>query len=198
MVKQKFSEIIFVTSNKGKLDEAKAILSGINVVNNNFNLPELQGEPEEIVKEKLKLAYNHLKNPVIVEDTSLFIDAFSSDLLISSFGSSVNYGLPGPYIKHFISKMGVDKLSKLIILSGETKAIASCIFGYMDKDKIKLFKGEITGRIVAPRGINGFGWDSIFQPDGYNKTFAEMGVKKNQISHRKLALEKMRSFFEKA
>jgi inosine triphosphate pyrophosphatase len=189
-VKQMLSEIVFVTSNKGKLNEVKAILPGIKIIGNDLDLPELQGEPEEIVREKLKLAYSSLKKPVIVEDTSLCIEAFSEPSGLS--------GLPGPYIKHFLAKMGKEKLSKLTILSGETKARASCIFGYMDKDGVTLFKGEINGRIVAPKGASGFGWDSIFQPDGFKETFAEMGAdNKNKISHRKLALEKMQSFFEK-
>lgn len=177
-------EIVFVSSNIGKINEVKSILPGITIVSSSLSLPELQGEPEEIVAEKLKLAYEAIRKPVIVEDTSLAIEAFS--------------GLPGPYIKHFLTKMGTEKLSRLSILAGEPKATASCIFGYMDQDCVKLFRGEITGIIVPPRGANGFGWDSIFQPEGFNETFGEMGhEKKNRISHRKLAIEKMRPFFEK-
>jgi inosine triphosphate pyrophosphatase len=182
MALQKIAGTVFVTGNSGKLGEVEEILPGI--IGKDLDLPELQGEPEEIVREKLRLAYKLLRRPVMVEDTSLSIEGFS--------------GLPGPYIKHFLAKMGAKKLSELSLLSGEPKAVASCIFGYKDKLGTRIFKGEISGQIVSPRGSSGFGWDCIFQPDGHDETFAQMGsVKKNQISHRKLALEKMRLFFRK-
>ena len=59
-----------------------------------------------------------------------------------------------------------------------------------------VFEGKINGRIsIKPKGLNGFGYDPIFIPEGYEKTFAEMTPKeKNKISHRKIALTKMESF----
>lgn len=63
---------------------------------------------------------------------------------------------------------------------------------------MKVFIGEIKGRIVRPRGESGFGWDPVFQPDGYSKTFAEMGAdEKNAISHRFKAFEKLRVFLDR-
>ena len=67
------------------------------------------------------------------------------------------------------------------------------IFHYL----IKYFEGIVHGRIVAPRGDR-FGWDPIFQPDGYAHTYAEMSEdEKNKISHRTLALNKLKQHLEK-
>ena len=66
------------------------------------------------------------------------------------------------------------------------------IIGYNNKDNIYYFEGEILGEIVSPKG-SGFGWDSIFKPKGYNKTFGEMDkIEKNQISMRNIALQKLK------
>lgn len=59
------------------------------------------------------------------------------------------------------------------------------------------FEGIIKGKIVKPRGESNFGWDPIFVPEGFGKTFAEMGVEeKNKISHRKIVLEKLKKYIE--
>jgi len=62
----------------------------------------------------------------------------------------------------------------------------------------KLFKGITRGKIVSPRGKGGFGWDVCFQPEGYELTYGEMTAsEKNEISHRKRAVEAMRDHFNK-
>lgn len=73
-----------------------------------------------------------------------------------------------------------------------------CLAIYNGKN-CKVYKGEIKGKIsLAPKGKSGFGWDPIFIPAGYNKTFAEMGAwEKNKISMRKLALEKLKKDLKK-
>jgi inosine triphosphate pyrophosphatase len=75
---------------------------------------------------------------------------------------------------------------------------AMCIIAYMNKDleKPKLFIGRTPGRIVEPRGSRDFGWDPVFQPDGYDKTYAELDKEvKNTISHRFKAIDAMREYF---
>jgi XTP/dITP diphosphohydrolase len=71
--------------------------------------------------------------------------------------------------------------------------------GYCEPGKdVRIFRGEIDGRIVMPRGKSGFGWDVIFIPEGCTKTFGEMASEeKNKISHRKKAFEKFREFLSK-
>ena len=65
------------------------------------------------------------------------------------------------------------------------------LYAYNGKE-VHIFKGKIKGNIVYPRGKGGFGWDCIFQPEGYNKTFAEI-EEKNKISHRYKAFKKFKN-----
>ena len=68
---------------------------------------------------------------------------------------------------------------------------------YCNGKHIKTFDGDISGQIVfPPRGNRDFQWDCVFQPDGYEQTFAEMGDKKNAISMRKIAVEKLKKYLE--
>jgi non-canonical purine NTP pyrophosphatase (RdgB/HAM1 family) len=60
------------------------------------------------------------------------------------------------------------------------------------------FEGKVKGTVVSPRGANGFGWDVIFVPEGYDKTFGEMSFEeKNRISHRRLVVDKLSAFLAK-
>jgi non-canonical purine NTP pyrophosphatase (RdgB/HAM1 family) len=92
--------------------------------------------------------------------------------------------------------VGNDGLVKIADSFGNNKAAAKCIIGLSKDDGIvEFFEGSIEGKIVPPRGENGFGWDPIFQPDGWEKTFAEMTQEeKNQISMRKIAFQKLKEY----
>ena len=91
-----------------------------------------------------------------------------------------------------------DKFSKLFgDQIGESKAKAVTTIGYIDGAKIYIFTGEISGSILdSPRGNRDFQWDCVFVPDGETQTFAEMGNRKNEISMRKIALEKFTAFIK--
>ena len=177
--------IYFVTGNKEKFREARALLQDFDVEQINIDLPELQGEPEGIVREKAKLAADKTGKAVFVEDTSLCFNALK--------------GLPGPYIKDFIRRLGVQGLYELISRYDDKSAIAITCIGYCEPGKEPLvFKGRVKGRVVSPRGDTRFQWDQIFMPKGYDKTFSEMSVEeKNKISHRRLAFEEFRKWLEK-
>ncbi|PSS24022.1 Inosine triphosphate pyrophosphatase [Actinidia chinensis var. chinensis] len=80
-------------------------------------------------------------------------------------------------------------------------AYALCVFSLALGSEIEpiTFMGKTLGKIVPPRGPNDFGWDPIFQPDGYDQTYAEMcKEEKNKISHRSRALSLVRSHFAEA
>ncbi|ODN01808.1 Inosine triphosphate pyrophosphatase [Orchesella cincta] len=145
------------------------------------DLPEYQGEPDQVSRLKCQSAFEIIKRPVIVEDTSLCFNALG--------------GLPGPYIKCFLKKVGSEGLFKLLHGFDDHSAVAVASIAYCDGNinKIKIFKGMTTGRIVS-RGSQGFGWNVWpFLPDGCDKTYAEMSAdEKNEISHRKRAVEAMR------
>jgi inosine triphosphate pyrophosphatase len=179
-------KITFVTGNMKKLDELKSILGdSFQLDNAKIDLPELQGEPEEVAIEKAKLAAKELNGPVLIEDTSLCFNALG--------------GLPGVYIKWFFEKIGNDGLYKMLEGFEDKTAYAQCIFTYCEglgKEPIT-FVGRCNGKIVTPRGPEGFGWDPVFQPDGYDKTFAELDKEiKNKISHRYKSLLKVIKYFE--
>lgn len=87
-------KIYFITGNPNKLKEFSQIIGNVGnyeLANKSVDLPEYQGEPEEIAREKCKAALELVKEPVLVEDTSLCFNAL--------------HGLPGPYIKWFLDKL---------------------------------------------------------------------------------------------
>ncbi len=91
--------------------------------------------------------------------------------------------------------MGNDGLYELVEKFNNSKAIAKTIIGYAkNKDLVQFFEGTVEGQIVAPRGNTEFGWDPIFQPMGYTKTFAEMDqTEKNELSMRRIAVNQLKA-----
>jgi inosine triphosphate pyrophosphatase len=178
--------LTFVTGNPNKLDEVKNILGQfIPLQSQDIDLPELQGEPEEISREKCKLAVAQVKGPVIIEDTCLCFNALK--------------GLPGPYIKWFLEKLGHDGLNRMLSGFEDKSAYALCTFSFCagPGEEPVVFAGKTDGHIVPPRGPANFGWDPIFLPDGFDQTYAEMPKEtKNTISHRGKALEKLKKWLE--
>ena len=180
--------LVFVTGNANKLKEATQILRDDfpwNIIAKNIDLPELQGEPDDISIQKCKLAAAEIQGPVIVEDTCLCFNALG--------------GLPGPYIKWFLEKLKPEGLWKLLSGWDDKTGYALCTFAYStgnSEDKVQLFHGKTDGVIVEPRGPRNFGWDPCFQPDGFNHTYAELDESvKNSISHRRKALNALKEYF---
>lgn len=177
-------ELIFVTGNKNKLREAQEVLKEFTIINTDLKITEIQGTEEEVVQDKAQRAFDLLKKPVFVDDTSLHLSALR--------------GLPGPYTAHFLNRIGTEGLYKLLSAFDDKKAIAMSLIGYHDSKQIHVFKGESHGMIVAPRGKNFFGFEPIFQPNESSKTYAEMTLEeKNAISHRAQALRKFKDFLTK-
>jgi len=175
--------IYLITGNENKLNEAKQFINRIEGLN--IELTEIQSiNPYEIIKHKLEEAKKFHKSNFIVEDTSLSFECLN--------------GLPGPLIKWFLKTIGNKGLVDIIKNYENKKASAKCIIGISKTGNINFFEGTVEGKIVSERGSNGFGWDKIFVPDGYEKTFAEMlPEEKNKISHRKIAFEKLKEYLEK-
>jgi non-canonical purine NTP pyrophosphatase (RdgB/HAM1 family) len=173
--------IYFITGNKGKLAEARAILGEDKVEGLDIDLPEIQEiDAHEIIRAKLAEAEKHQAGEFIVEDTSLYLDALN--------------GLPGPLIKWFMKTIGNEGLAEIAEKFENSKAQAKTLIGYSDeKGNVEFFEGIIEGEIVKPQGNEGFGWDPIFKPAGFEKTFAEFErEEKNQVSMRKIAFEKLK------
>jgi len=168
------------------LEEVQKILTTIKVQSKDLDLPELQGEPADVAREKCKTAAQILRSPVLIEDTSLCMNALN--------------GLPGVYIKWFLDKLGLVGLINMLAAYSDKSAYAQCIFAYHDGQSVQdptLFVGRCEGVIAPePRGPKNFGWDPVFQPKGQAHTFAEMAPDdKNKISHRANSLRQVEAFF---
>lgn len=176
--------VTFITGNQNKADYLSKYL-GHPVDHVKLNLDEIQStDLNEIVEHKVKQAYNLIKKPVIVEDVSLeFV----------SLG-----GLPGPFIKFFVEKVSFEVICSMIGNGLSRKATARCVFGYFDGQELKLFEGHLDGKIAnKPSGNNGYGWDKIFIPQGYNVTRASLNEDDDQKTYLKIKpFAKLKSYLE--
>lgn len=151
--------LYFITGNKNKYIEAKEVVSEMEQLD--IDLPEIQeSDAKEVIKFKLQEAQKHQQSELVVEDISLHLDCLN--------------GLPGPLIKWFIRAMGVKGIADMAEKLGQTSAQAKALLGYSKDGEIYFFEALVKGQIVQPRGEYGFGWDPIFQPEGFNKTYAEV------------------------
>lgn len=176
-------KLYFITGNPNKLRELKEILGPYLAAKNveleslPLDLPEIQGTPDEIIRDKIRHARQRVNGPVICEDVALGFTALN--------------GLPGAYIKWFLQALGRDGLSKILEGYTDKSAQAECRVAYIRPNDVEpmVFLGVCKGNIVAPKGSTDFGWDPVFMPEGYTETFAEMPQEeKNKISHRFHAL----------
>ncbi len=175
--------VSFITGNKNKFDEVRRVIPGLEQLD--LDLPEIQAiDPRAIIKAKLVEALNHHAGPFIVEDTSLYLQCLG--------------GLPGPLIKWFMQGLGCHGIYDLARRYDNYRAEAKTIIGYAKShDEILFFEGAVSGIIVVPASESAFGWDPIFQPDGFGMSFAQMSREdKNKISMRGIAAQKLKDYLE--
>lgn len=173
--------LFFITGNQSKYEEIRSLIPDVEQVD--LKLEEIQElDPKQVIAHKLQQALTQHPGPLMVEDTSLVVDGW--------------HGLPGPLIKWFLQALTLPGLWQLAHQSGQTMATARTCLGYADAaGQLSFFEGEVKGQLVEPRGERGFGWDALFQPAGFAKTFAEMTlVEKNQVSMRQIAARKLKTF----
>ncbi|MBM7556143.1 XTP/dITP diphosphatase [Halanaerobacter jeridensis] len=188
-------KLFIATSNLNKVREMKEMLGDLDV---EILSKEDVGELPEVEEDRGSFAGNALKKakviqqqvglPTIADDSGLAVDALD--------------GRPGVYSARFAGKNATDKENnrKLLgLLSGvednRRRAHFVCMMAFVDEaGSEEIVEGQCHGEIgFEPRGDNGFGYDPLFIPDGYRKTFAQLDSKvKNKISHRAQALEKMK------
>ena len=186
-------ELIFVTHNAHKSEEVKAIVgNNFNVKNlsdiNMFDeIPETGSTFKENALQKAQYLYDKLKCNCFADDSGLSVDALNGEPGVLSARYA---GEPSN------SQRNTEKL--LNVLKDETnrKAQFIIVIAVILDGKTYFFEGIIHGTITkSPQGEGGFGYDPIFIPDGYDKTFAELPADvKNKISHRAIAMEKFKQF----
>jgi len=188
-------KILFFSNNKNKKKE-------INNMFKNSNLDILNLEDFKKIKEPIENASSFEENAKI--KSKYGFRAFSLPCFADDSGiciSALN-NLPGIKSKRFIDENGgIKNTFKLIFKNisqrSDNKAYFKTSISLTINEKNTLFfNGVVGGEITEkPRGENGFGYDPIFVPDGYNKTFAEMTSKeKNNVSHRFIAINKLKNY----
>lgn len=172
--------ISLITGNEGKAREY-AMLLGIDVAAVKEDLIEIQSlDVVEVVERKVEDAYARLQTPVLVDDTSLVLNAWN--------------GLPGALVAWFLSSVGADGILDMAANLEDRSATVATALGYADADGVRVFVGTLSGTLTTGlRGEHGFGFDPIFVPEGSALTFAEMtSEQKNTISHRRIAVDELR------
>ncbi len=173
-----------VTGNKRKAAEIAAI-TGLTAESVELDIPEIQSLDVEIVaKEKALAAYARLHRPVVVDDTGMVIDALG--------------GLPGALVAWFLDKLGAQGILNLVRGNSERGCSVMTCIGFADEGGAVTFVGTVKGRLAEQvQGDHGFGYDSIFIPDGQDRTYAQMTAEeKNATSMRKLALLDLKKHLE--
>ena len=186
--------VFFATGNIHKFNEVRSILSqhGLAVGMLRLKGDEVQSESiKEIAEKSVKNAYLRCRLPIFVEDAGLFIDALS--------------GFPGPYAAYVYQTIHNSGVLKLMENNVERHARFQSVIAYCDQQspsQLECFIGEVKGEITTverkEQGQSGFGFDPIFQPEGSDKTFAEMSIEeKNGYSHRAMAIRKFAEWYMK-
>lgn len=179
-------DLTLITGNPGKAREFSQLL-GFEVRAEKLPLPEIQStDVEEVAILKAETAYAHLKRPVFVDDTGLYIHAWGQ--------------LPGALIAWFLDNVGNEGILRMLHSWDRREATVKTALGYCDSNGARVFTGELPGTIAhSLRGENGFGYDPIFIPKGQGKTFAEMTQEeKNIVSMRAVAARRLHDYWSLA
>jgi len=189
----RMKKILIASKNKGKINEIKYCLKGLDIeLFSLLDKPDIHeiAETGKTFEEnawlKAEQVYKLTGVPVIADDSGLEVDFLN--------------GEPGVFSARYAGENATDDdnctklLTKLSNVEFEyRKANFRCAIVYYDGINKNIFKGICNGHIITQlRGENGFGYDPLFVPDGYSLTFAELDPEtKNKISHRGKALKKM-------
>lgn len=188
-------KLVFASNNKHKLEEAKIISNGkfeilsLNDINLHEEIPEDYDNLSENALQKANYIYDRYHINCFADDTGLSIEALNGEPGVFSARYAGNNCSYEDNMNKVLEKMkGIDN----------RKASFSTIIALILNGEKYLFEGKIEGEIaLAPRGSNGFGYDPIFVPKNYSKSFAELSdVEKNSMSHRYLALQQLFIFLE--
>lgn len=194
MMKRK---LVFATNNAHKLEEVAAILGeqiellSLNDIGCHADIPETADTLEGNALLKSSFIFKNYGLDCFADDTGLEVEALN--------------GAPGVYSARYAGGEGHDAQANMLKLLRELegkenrKAQFRTAISLILDGKEYLFEGVIKGEIIKEkRGDSGFGYDPVFKPEGYDKTFAELGNDiKNKISHRALAVQKLCEFLQR-
>lgn len=189
--------LVFATNNAHKLEEIRAILgNSIEIlsladIHCHADIPETADTLEGNARQKSRHVYEHYGLDCFADDTGLEVESLG--------------GAPGVYSARYADGQGHDsqanmnKLLKEMEEKNDRKAQFRTIISLIEKGEERQFEGIVKGQITREkRGESGFGYDPIFQPDGYETTFAELGSDiKNRISHRARAVAALCDYLRK-
>ncbi|MBC8321776.1 MAG: non-canonical purine NTP diphosphatase [Bacteroidetes bacterium] len=186
-------KIVFATNNKHKLIEIRSIIKdkfkvlSLSDIGFDNDIPETGNSFAENASIKSQTIYKQFKLDCFSDDTGLEIDALD--------------GKPGVYSARYAGEKSTyeENVNKiLLVLKGNKnrKAEFSTVISLILDGKEFQFEGRVPGQITTEkRGKSGFGYDPVFQPDGFDITFAEMSADtKNKMSHRGKAVKKLIAF----
>lgn len=186
-------KLVFATNNAHKLEEVRAILqekfevAGLDDIGCASDIPETGTTLQANASIKSHFVINNYKIDCFADDTGLEVNVLD--------------GRPGVYSARYAGEnasyeQNVDKLLMEMEASVDRKARFRTVISLMMDGIEYFFEGVVEGRIIRQRkGNSGFGYDPVFVPDGYEKTFAEMDASlKNNISHRARAIQKLADF----
>ena len=188
------NQLVFATNNQHKTKEVSAILAPQYQVLNlidigcNVDIPETGDTFAENATLKSSYVVQNYKLDCFADDSGLEVEALNNE--------------PGIYSARYSGKRGDAENMHYLLqqMEGITNRNArfKTVISLIQNGANYLFEGVIYGKIrTEPMGTNGFGYDPIFEPNGYNITFAEMeSDEKNRISHRALAMQKLIAFLQ--
>lgn len=192
----KMRKLVFSTNNEHKLEEVRAKLGkyyqviSLKDLGDDTDVPETGDTLDENAMIKADYLWNTYQLNCFADDTGLEVEALDN--------------APGVYSaryagEHKSSEDNVAKLLKELEGKENRRARFRTVIALIMGGKRYLFEGKIEGVITtAPKGTSGFGYDPVFQADGYDKTFAELTLEdKNNISHRAKAVEQLVLFLRK-
>ena len=172
--------LVLVTQNQHKLKELTPLFKKYNVEFDTTSLEkhEIRSESIEVIaREAAKIAFETLEKPVVVDDTGFFVDALN--------------GFPGSYAGIILKFIGYEGILQLMTDKEKRTSNFKTAVGYCDGNHMESFVGTMPGSVARESaGVGGFGYDPIFIPDGFSKTYAELTFdEKVNISHRTKAFE---------
>lgn len=199
-------KIVFATNNQHKLSEIRQILGSsievlsLNDIGCNVDIPETGTTLEENALQKAQYVYDHYHIDCFADDTGLEVEALNGapGVYSARYAAVGCAATPSQPIDHD-SEANMTRLLKELGENNNRHARFRTVIALIQQGTVHEFEGIVTGEIIRERrGGEGFGYDPIFQPDGYDQTFAELGVEvKNQISHRARATQKLADYLLK-